>query len=70
MRSVIRGIGSYLPDHVMTNEEMSKLVETSDSWIQERTGICERRIVADGQFTSDLGYEAARAALDLSLIHI
>ncbi len=64
MRSVIRGIGSYLPDHVMTNEEMSKLVETSDSWIQERTGICERRIVADGQFTSDLGYEAARAALD------
>ena len=64
MRSVIRGIGSYLPDHVMTNEEMSKLVETSDSWIQERTGICERRIVADGQFTSDLGYEAARAALE------
>ena len=64
MRSVIRGIGSYLPDHVMTNEEMSKLVETSDSWIQERTGICERRIAAEGQFTSDLGYEAALAALD------
>ena len=64
MRAVIRGVGSYLPDHVMTNEEMSKLVETSDSWIQERTGICERRIAAEGQFTSDLGYEAAMAALD------
>ena len=64
MRAVIRGVGSYLPDHVMTNEEMSKLVETSDSWIQERTGICERRIAAEGQFTSDLGYEAALAALD------
>ena len=64
MRAVIKGVGSYLPDHVMTNEEMSKLVETSDSWIQERTGICERRIAADGQFTSDLGYKAALAALD------
>ena len=64
MRAVIKGVGSYLPNHVMTNEEMSKLVETSDSWIQERTGICERRIAADGQFTSDLGYKAALAALD------
>ena len=64
MRAVIRGVGSYLPDQVMTNEEMSKLVETSDSWIQERTGICERRIAAEGQFTSDLGYEAALTALD------
>ena len=64
MRAVIRGVGSYLPDHVMTNEEMSKLVETSDSWIQERTGIYKRRIEAEGQFTSDLGYEAALAALD------
>ena len=64
MRAVIRGVGSYLPDQVMTNEEMSKLVETSASWIQERTGICERRIAAEGQFTSDLGYEAALTALD------
>ena len=64
MRAVLRGIGSYLPERVMTNAQMSKLVETSDSWIQERTGICERHIAADGQFTSDLGYEAARAALD------
>ncbi len=63
MRAVIKGIGSYLPEHVMTNAEMSKIVETSDAWIQERTGIQERRIAAEGQFTSDLGYEAAKAAL-------
>jgi len=47
----------------MTNAEMAKLVETSDAWIQERTGIQERHIAAEGQFTSDLGYEAAVAAL-------
>ena len=64
MRAVIRGIGSYLPKRVMTNREMSELVETSDVWIQERTGIRERRIAAEGQYTSDLGYEAALAALE------
>ncbi len=64
MRAVIQGIGSYLPERVMTNTELSVLVDTSDSWIRERTGIRERHIVADGQFTSDLGYEAAKAALD------
>lgn len=64
MRAVIRGIGSFLPERVMTNAEMSEMVETSDAWIQERTGIRERRIVAEGQYTSDLGYEAAMAALD------
>ena len=63
MRAVIRGIGSYLPEHIMTNTEMSKMVETSDAWIQERTGIRERHIAAEGQFTSDLGFEAAKAAL-------
>ena len=63
MRAVIRGIGSYLPEHIMTNAEMSKMVETSDAWIQERTGIRERHIAAEGQFTSDLGFEAAKAAL-------
>ena len=64
MRAVIQGIGSYLPERVMTNSEMTELVETSDAWIQERTGICQRHIVAEGQFTSDLGYAAATAALD------
>ncbi|MEP3653367.1 MAG: beta-ketoacyl-ACP synthase III [Litorimonas sp.] len=64
MRAVIRGIGSYLPERVMTNFEMSEMVETSDAWIQERTGIRERRIAAEGQYTSDLGYAAALAALE------
>ncbi len=63
MRAVIRGIGSFLPQRVMTNLEMSEIVETSDAWIQERTGIRERHIADEGQFTSDLGYEAALKAL-------
>lgn len=63
MRAVIRGIGSFLPERVMTNAEMAELVETSDAWIQERTGICERHIAAEGEFTSDLGYAAGLAAL-------
>jgi len=63
MRAVIRGIGSYLPKRIMTNAEMAKLVDTSDAWIQERTGIRERHIAAEGEFTSDLGYAAGLAAL-------
>ena len=64
MRAVIKGIGSFLPERVMTNAEMSDVVETSDAWIQERTGIRERHIAAEGQFTSDLGYAAGLAALE------
>lgn len=64
MKSVIRGIGSYLPENVMTNAQMSERVDTSDEWIQERTGIKKRHIAADGQYTSDLGYEAAKRALE------
>jgi len=63
IRAVIQGIGSYLPERIMTNAEMSTLVETSDEWIQERTGICQRHIAAEGEYTSDLGYAAAKAAL-------
>ncbi|OAM84335.1 beta-ketoacyl-ACP synthase III [Devosia elaeis] len=64
MRSVIRGIGSYLPARILTNEELAKTVDTSDEWIQQRVGIKERHIAAEGEFTSDLGVAAARAALD------
>ena len=64
MRAVIRGIGSFLPERVMTNAEMANLVETSDAWIQERTGIRERHIAAEGEFTSDLGYAAGLSALE------
>ncbi len=63
VRSVFRGCGSYLPERVMTNDDLSKLVDTSDSWIQERTGIKQRHIAAEGEMTSDLAFNAAHAAL-------
>lgn len=63
IRSVIRGVGAYLPQRVMTNEDLSKLVDTNDAWIRERTGIEERHIAADGELTSDMGIAAARQAL-------
>ena len=59
----ILGTGSYVPTRVLTNEELSKQVDTSDEWILSRTGINERRIAAEGEFTSDLAAHAARAAL-------
>jgi 3-oxoacyl-[acyl-carrier-protein] synthase-3 len=60
----IVGIGSYLPERVMTNAELESLVETSDEWISTRTGIRTRRIVADGESTSDLAVRAGRAAME------
>lgn len=63
IRSVIRGTGSYLPERIITNAEMSTIVETSDEWIQERTGIRQRHIAADGELTSDLATHAARDVL-------
>jgi len=61
---IIKGIGSYTPDKILTNEAISRLVETSDEWIVSRTGIHERRIASDSQACSDLAYEAAIRALD------
>jgi 3-oxoacyl-[acyl-carrier-protein] synthase III len=63
MRSVVLGCGSYLPSRVVTNSDLSAMVDTSDEWITQRTGIRERRIAADGETTSDMGIKAARAAL-------
>lgn len=63
-RSRIIGTGSYLPDRVMTNAEMEGIVDTSDAWIRERSGIEERRIAAPGQTTGDLAIEAARRAIE------
>ena len=63
-RSVVLGCGSYLPERTVTNADLAKTVDTSDEWIVQRTGIRERHIAADGEFTSDLGLKAARAALD------
>lgn len=63
IRSVVAGVGSYLPEKVVTNAELAKRVDTSDEWIQQRTGIQQRHIAADEQGTADLAVEAARAAL-------
>jgi 3-oxoacyl-[acyl-carrier-protein] synthase III len=63
LRSVVLGCGSYLPSRVLSNAELSRLVDTSDEWITQRTGIRERRIAAAGETTSDMGLKAARAAL-------
>ena len=64
LRSVIKGCGSYLPEKVLTNHDLSKIVDTSDEWISERTGIHQRHIAADDEYTSDLGLVAARRALE------
>ncbi len=63
MRSVVLGCGSYLPQRILTNADLARMVDTSEAWIVQRTGICERRIAAPGEFTSDLGLAAARAAI-------
>jgi 3-oxoacyl-[acyl-carrier-protein] synthase III len=63
-RAIIEGVGSYLPERVLTNRELAETVDTSDEWIVERTGIRERRIAAPGELTSDMAVAAARAALE------
>ncbi len=62
-RATIAGVGSYLPERVMTNAELAKLVDTTDEWIVERTGIRERHIAAEGEFTSHLALKAAAKAM-------
>jgi len=63
LRSRITGTGSYAPQRVLTNFDLEKMVDTSDEWITERTGIKERRIVGDNEAASDLGLEASRRAI-------
>ncbi|HXY59477.1 MAG TPA: beta-ketoacyl-ACP synthase III [Methylocystis sp.] len=63
VRSIVKGVGSYLPEATLTNEDLSKRVDTSDEWIVQRTGIRERHIAAEGETTSMLGARAAQAAL-------
>lgn len=63
-RSRIAGTGSYLPEKILSNKDLEKMVETNDEWIFERTGIRERRISAPGQVTSDLALEASKKALE------
>ncbi|BCP53364.1 3-oxoacyl-[acyl-carrier-protein] synthase 3 [Kaistia sp. 32K] len=63
IRSVVLGCGSYLPEKTLTNAQLSEMVETSDDWIVQRTGIRERHIAAEGELTSDLATAAAKLAL-------
>ena len=63
IRSVVRGVGKSLPRRVLTNEELSRQVDTSDDWIVQRTGIRQRYIAGDDETTASLGEAAARAAL-------
>jgi 3-oxoacyl-[acyl-carrier-protein] synthase III len=60
----ITSVGSYVPEKVLTNADLEKLVETTDDWITTRTGIKERRIAAEGEFTSDMATKAAQRAMD------
>ena len=69
-RSQILGCGSYLPERVITNDEMAKLVDTSDEWITARTGIKQRHIAADGEKTSDLALQASTAALSAAGVSV
>ncbi|MDX2237763.1 MAG: beta-ketoacyl-ACP synthase III [Hyphomonadaceae bacterium] len=61
--SVLTGVGGYLPERVLSNDELAARIDTSDSWIRERTGIRQRHIAAEGEKTSDLAVAAARRAL-------
>jgi 3-oxoacyl-[acyl-carrier-protein] synthase III len=63
IRSQVAGVGAYLPARTMTNADLAQKLETSDEWIRERTGIRERRIAADGEYTSDLAIAASQEAL-------
>ena len=62
----ITGVGSYVPEKILTNADLEKMVETSDEWITTRTGIKERRLAADGEFTSDLATKAALRAMEMA----
>ncbi len=63
IRSVVAGTGAYLPEKILTNADIAKIVDTSDEWILERTGISQRHIAGEGETTSDLGLKASQAAL-------
>ncbi len=62
-RSVVLGCGSYLPSRILSNSDLSRMVDTSDEWIRQRTGIRERHIADEGETTADMALKAARAAL-------
>ncbi len=66
--SRIVGTGSYLPEKILTNHDLEKIVDTSDDWIASRTGIRERHIAAEGEYTSDLAFHASQRAIEMSRV--
>jgi 3-oxoacyl-[acyl-carrier-protein] synthase III len=64
LKARIAGVGSYLPERILSNDEISRMVDTSDSWIRERTGIRQRHIAAEGETTCDLAEIASRRAIE------
>jgi len=66
--AAFRSIGAYVPSKILTNEDLSVMVDTSDEWITKRTGIKERRIAGENETTSDMGVEAAKKAIERSKI--
>jgi len=68
--SRIAGTGRYLPENVVTNKDLEKSMDTSDEWIRERTGICQRHIAAEGQTCSDMALEAAHQAVEMAGIEV
>jgi 3-oxoacyl-[acyl-carrier-protein] synthase-3 len=68
--SRIAGTGSYLPEKVVTNKDLEKSIDTSDEWIQERTGICRRHIAAEGESCSDMALAAAHKAIEMAGIEV
>ena len=66
MYAAFRSIGAYVPEKVLTNDDLAKMVDTTDEWITKRTGIKERRIAAEGETTSDMGVKAAEKAIERS----
>ncbi|MBX7115704.1 MAG: ketoacyl-ACP synthase III [Myxococcaceae bacterium] len=68
-RAQIIGTGGYAPEKVMTNHDLAKIVETSDEWIVERTGIRSRHVAAEGELTSDMALKASLRALEMAKVH-
>lgn len=70
MRTIVTGTGSYLPERVVTNDELATMITTSDEWIQQRSGICERRYASDEDTPGTMGAEAARKAIEMAGLEI
>ena len=66
VKARITGTGSYAPKRILSNRDLEKMIDTSDEWITERTGIKERRIAADGETTSDMAAKAGKRAIEMA----